>query len=234
MAIPMFLAMTRSEWMQRKDSGTPIGWMACHFSPYSTGLSNRPSSLSAGSMLILNDRTPVNGHDPDVIAAQIEETVIQYSCSHLLLDLQRPDEPQTFAIVKAIAQSCPCPLGITEYYADGIDCAVFLPPVPLNIPAARYLQRYSGRQIWLELSAECLSISVTKDGSRFRNLPLQEAGDAVFQDDELLCHYDTTITADQICFSLHRTPEDQKLLVMEAEKLGVTCVTGLYQQFPDW
>ena len=42
MVIRPFLAMTAAEIRANPDISSPIGWMACHFSPYGTGLSNLP------------------------------------------------------------------------------------------------------------------------------------------------------------------------------------------------
>ena len=73
MAIPLYLAMTAREFRICKTVPANMAWMACHFSPYGTGLSNLPTSLPPGSMIILNDRTPICGHDPELIAAQLKE-----------------------------------------------------------------------------------------------------------------------------------------------------------------
>ena len=73
MAIRLYLAMTAAEI--RENTGLPpkIAWMACHFSPYCTGLSNLPRILAAGSVLMLDDVTPIFHHDPQQIAAQLRE-----------------------------------------------------------------------------------------------------------------------------------------------------------------
>ena len=73
MVLPLYLAMTAAEIRANTDFPPNIGYMACHFSPYGTGLSNCPAHLPEGSMLILNDRTPVYGHCPERIAQQLME-----------------------------------------------------------------------------------------------------------------------------------------------------------------
>ena len=45
------------------------------FFPYSTGLSNLPKALPPGSMVILDDITPIHGHDAEAIAAQLRPLV---------------------------------------------------------------------------------------------------------------------------------------------------------------
>ena len=71
MAIRPFLAMTAAEIRGTETLPPKTAWMACHFSPYSTGLSNLPKALPPGSMVILDDITPIHGHDSETIAAQL-------------------------------------------------------------------------------------------------------------------------------------------------------------------
>ena len=73
MTLPMHLAMTAAELACCDSLPSHPAWMACHFSPYGTGLSNLPEHLPEGALLILNDRTPVFGHDPQVICAQLHQ-----------------------------------------------------------------------------------------------------------------------------------------------------------------
>ena len=42
MAIRQYLAMTAAEMTQAGSLPRHAAWMACHFSPYSTGLTNLP------------------------------------------------------------------------------------------------------------------------------------------------------------------------------------------------
>ena len=74
MVFAPYLAMTAGEMSGSEFFSFPVAWMACHFSPYGTGITNRPRALPPGSMLILNDRMPVCGHDPERVARQLEET----------------------------------------------------------------------------------------------------------------------------------------------------------------
>ena len=52
MAIRPFLAMTAAEIQGTETLPPKTAWMACHFSPYSTGLSNLPKALPPGLSLI--------------------------------------------------------------------------------------------------------------------------------------------------------------------------------------
>ena len=87
MPLPIYLAMTAAEFQQNSPKSNEVAWMACHFSAYGTGISNCPKLLQPGAILILNDRTPVCGHDPDLVAAQLKELAERFSCSRVLLDL---------------------------------------------------------------------------------------------------------------------------------------------------
>ena len=74
MAMDVFLAMTAAEIYGNRNLPANIGWMACHFSPYGTGLSNLPKRLPASSLLIVDDITPIRGHDPPYILDQLAAT----------------------------------------------------------------------------------------------------------------------------------------------------------------
>ena len=90
MAIRPFLAMTAAEIRGTETLPPKTAWMACHFSPYSTGLSNLPKALPPGSMVILDDITPIHGHDSETIADQLHPRLDALKCSGVLLDFQRP------------------------------------------------------------------------------------------------------------------------------------------------
>ena len=54
MAIRTYLAMTASEFAKADPLPPHVAWMACHFSPYDSGLTNLPRKLPTNSLLILN------------------------------------------------------------------------------------------------------------------------------------------------------------------------------------
>lgn len=230
MAFVPYLAMTAAELRAGGPFSFPIAWMACHFSPYGTALSNLPKSLPKGSLLILNDRTPVFGHDPDGIARQLADAVESLECDGILLDLQRPGEEQTKAIVAAVA-ALPCPVAVTPEYADGLPCGVFLPPPPLNAPLGAYLERWQGREIWLEIAAEEATFRVDKQGcKRINGVPLP----CPHQDEKLHCRYGMEVQENHIDFFLQRDETQLRALMEEAAQLGVQRFVGLYQQLGDW
>ena len=85
-----YLAMTPAEFNSVSQPPPDFAYMACHFSPYGTGLGNLPTVLPPKSLLILNDRTPIKGHDPDLVLETIEQLTENSPCDGLLLDFQRP------------------------------------------------------------------------------------------------------------------------------------------------
>ena len=71
MTIARYLAMTGAEMAGNAVFPDYAAWMACHFSPGGKGLSNLPKGLPPGSLLILDDSTPIQDHDPERIAAEL-------------------------------------------------------------------------------------------------------------------------------------------------------------------
>ena len=71
MAMEPYLAMTAGEIRGASVLPRRTGWLSCHFSPSGVGLSNLPVALPPGSLLILDDSTPMDGHDPEQIAGQL-------------------------------------------------------------------------------------------------------------------------------------------------------------------
>ena len=226
MPFQFFLAQTAAEFHQKLPPGANKAWMACHFSPYSTGLSNLPPALPPGSMVIINDRTPIAGHDPQRIAAQLLELSQQQPISHILLDLQRPRDKQAEAVAKAIVETMPCPVGISEHYAHGLHCPVFLPPPPLHIPLADYLAPWNGRPIWLELMPDSMVYTITESGcTKTSCFP---SGTFHHFDHAAYCRYHIDVSDHSICFYLARTDSELALL---RECKEIDCCIGLYQEF---
>lgn len=233
MEIPRFLAMTGAEFAFCPEKPAHIAWMACHFSPYSTGLSNLPPTLPQGSMLILNDRIPICGHDPEQIARALQDTVEALQCDSILLDFQRENEPATAHLVQYLLKSLPCPVAVSDLYAGDLDCPVFLPPAPLDEPLARYIAPWSGREIWLEAALDALQLTVTEKGCTSLPLPYAPPTGQPFRDESLCCTYAFTLADTAAIFNLWRTPEDLTALLEQAGEMGVTRAIGLYQQLKE-
>lgn len=229
MKIPLYLSLTAAEFHACQKLPSHIAWMACHFSPYSTGLTNLPGQLPEGSLLILNDRTPVHNHDPGQICDALLHIVRRFSCRGILLDLQRPNCSQTAAIAVE-ATNLPCPVILSEHYAQNLSCPVFLSPPPLHIPLKQHLAPWHGREIWLEAALDSAAMTVTQTGSRYEPYPYDTQAEYPFCDEDLHCHYRIDRSADQVQFLLRRDPIDIDALLTEAETLGVTGAVGLWQE----
>lgn len=230
MAIRRYLAMTAAEMRSCTSFPENIGWMACHFSPYGLGLSNLPKALPPGTLLILDDITPIHAHDPRIIADQLAKCVDGLKCSGVLLDFQRPRIEGTAALTKYLSGTLPCPMAVTEFYADGLTCPVCLPPLPCHIPLDEYLAPWRGREIWLEMALEEEILTLTEKGCTIEPLPREEACEGGHIEKDLHCHYHVQAEEYSARFALFRTREDLDALLKEAEDFGVTTAVGLYQE----
>lgn len=230
MALPLYLALTATEFQKCSSLPEHVAWMACHYSPYGLGLSNLPRELPQSAMLILNDRTPPHSHNPDLIARQLKELVDTFQCGSILLDFQHPDLTENAAVVKAVTTALSCPIGVSELYARDLPCAVLLPPVPPHVPLEEYLSPWQGREIWLEIAPGGEVITVTDQGSSVSPLSSTELPEAAPEDPALHCHYHIRTFDDRIDFTLWRTKDDLTALLQQAEALGVTHAVGLWQE----
>ena len=230
MALPLYLAMTAAEISCAQALPARCAYMACHFSPYGTGLSNFPRSLPKASVLIVNDRTPVQGHDPALVAAQVAQLAEEWEAVGILLDFQRPNIPRTAEIAKAILSALSCPVSISEYYARDLNCPVFLPPPPPDRPLPKYIAPWQGRELWLEAALDAQRIAVTPKGSSLTQDFSHDSIDCPHQDTKLHIHYKIEIAPNLVSFTLRRTQADLTALMQEAESLGFTQAIGLYQE----
>lgn len=229
MVLPLYLAMNASE-MSASPPAEHCAWMACHFSSCSSGISNLPEWMPPRSMLILNDRIPCQGHSPDLIAGQVDEAINRLSCESLLLDFQRPENPETEVVIHALLEKLTCPVAISECYATALPCPVFLAPNPPHIPMDAYLAPWKDREIWLEAALCQENVSVTEKGAAFSMQYPTDGLEGGFYDDSLRCHYHTRIQPDQIQFTLFDTPESLEKKLNHAQSLGISRAVGLYQE----
>lgn len=234
MALPVYLAMTASEFAGLQSLPKRIAWMACHFSCYGTGLSNLPQRLPEGAMLIVNDRMPIDNHDPQRIADELASLTQTLPVGAILLDFQQENCPALLEVAKAVTRHLALPVGVTEYYAQTLDCAVFLPPPAPHCCLKAHLAPWQGRQIWLEAAMESQILTVTRTGTK-RSAPMPyQAFEPSFENTALHCRYHTAVTNEQVVFTLFRTRQCLHALLNEAEQLGVCRAVGLYQQLENW
>jgi len=228
MPIPCYLALTAAEFATADLLPEKIAWMACHFSCYGTGLSNLPHKLPVGSMIILNDRTPADRHDPGRILDQLLELEERLQPDSFLLDFQRCGMPQNQEIAESLVQGLNRPIAVTAEYAAALPCAVFLEPPPLHISLADHIAPWTGREIWLELAKETRKYTVAAEGCTLTDLENQPLSEPVFTEKELFCRYHAELAENAAIFTLQRTQEDLNTLLTEAR--GITRAVGLYQQ----
>ncbi len=223
-----YLAMTAAEMRHAPMPAQKTAYMACHFSPYATGLSNLPDTLAEGSLIILNDRTPICGHDPQRIADQLTQLLDERSADGVLLDFQRPDCTETAALVQVLTTQLPCPLAVSQPYA-GEGIAVFLPPIPPDVPIEEALAPWKNREIWLDVAPGYTGITITPQGARDIPFACSETG-IWHTEPDLCCHYRIQTGSDHAQFFLFRTQEDIQNLLEKAKAYGVTNAVGLYQE----
>lgn len=229
MGLPLYLAMNAAE-IAASTQLPPTAWMSCHFSPCSHGLTNLPLWLPEGTLVILDDAFPCQGHEASLAAAQLADLVSRFGCGGVALDFQRPAEKEISAIVSDLLQASPCPMAVSDLYAAHFQCPVFLRPGPLWEPLDKHLNAWQGREIWLDASLCQQQVVVTGKGS-FPGPVL--AWDGIrdgFYDETLRCHYRTQMTRDAITFTFFDTPESMARKLELAQTLGVSQAIGLWRE----
>ena len=229
MAIRPFLAMTGAEMRNSPQIPEGICWMACHFSPYGLGLSNLPPALPPGSLLMVDDITPIRGHRADIIAIQLEQAVDRLGCAGVLLDFQRPDCEAAAGLVAWLVSALPCPVAVSDLYARELACPVFLSAPPCHVPLKEHAAPWKDREIWLELSTGAELLTVDQHGCQTEALSCPPDGGG-FEDNAHHCHYLTEVREDAAAFTLWRTHKDLAALLIAAENSGITTAVGLYQE----
>ena len=230
MVLPLYLALTAAEISRISSPPALCAYMACHFSPYTEGISNVPGTLPFGSILILNDRIPCDHHSADLVAGQLAAAVEHLGCESVLLDFERPPEEESRAIVRTILQVLPCPVAVTESFAREFSCPVFLSPAPLHTSLAAHLAPWQDREVWLEAALCQERIVVTKHGTDFHPVFPTQQLEGGFYDAKLRCNYHTAVSGDCITFTLFDTTESLKAKLELGHSLGVTRAVGLLQE----
>lgn len=229
MDIPCALAMTRAEFTLAQTRPKHMAWMACHFSSAGGGLSNLPDGLPAGSMLMIDDSFPPNGHDPERIVAQLLPFTSN-GIHNILLDFQRPDHEENRQLARYLTAELPCRVCVTPAYAEDLDCPVLLPPPALHQHIQDHLALWKGRPIWLEATLDAERITVTEKGSSVTEEVFSPLQGEYFTDTALCCRYQIQALEDRVIFTLVRDRQMLRALLKKAAALGVTQSIGLYQQ----
>ncbi len=226
MALPVYLAMTAADFSHSPVPPPRMAWMSCHFSPAGPGLSNLPEALLPGSVLMLDDSLPLQGHDPALVAATLGDLAERFSCAGILLDFQRPPTEDARQVVRRVT-ALPWPVGVSWEHWQGSG-GVFLPPPPPDCPLERYLSPWRGQKIWLEAALSARRIEVTAQGAKATEVwPPEGVGRRL---PGLHCRILQEAGPGWAAFTLWREPEDLDTLLNEAEKRGVKMALGLFQE----
>lgn len=234
MEIPVYLALSAAEFSICPSLPLKPAWMACRFSSSGKGLSNIPDMLPEGSLLIFDDSTPYQEHDFDLILSQLENAISTLKPDALLLDFQRPGIAEVQTLVNMITKGLPCPVIVSSFYAEALDCPIFLPPGPLYKPLTKFLRPYKNRQIWLDAAPICAQMVITSQASQYYSHAFESDDSPVHCDPSLHCHYHIKIKQEQIIFTFSRGFDDLAPWLLEAETLGVCGAIGLYHELKDF
>lgn len=232
MEIPLFLAVSPEEMAVCINTARNIAWMGCHFSKSEQGQIILPENLPKNSFLIVEDSVPIPEHNTSQIASQLHRFAQAFHCKGVLLDFQRPVQYWAKQIVRELLHTLPCPVGVSEPYAHGLNCPVFLPPIPPTSLPEDSFRPWQGREIWLDISYSPMQILITSNGSTTRSVPLQEYH-LPHLENRLFCHYGIRTENHQVVFDLKRTATDISALLKKCATYGVTYAFGLYQELGD-
>lgn len=232
MSIPMYLAMTATDFSVFSILPTHMAWMSAHFSVMDRGLSNLPAALPTGSILILDDQHPWDGHSISAVLRTLQDFLQRNTLLGILLDFERPACPQTLKLAEAITVLCldhGCTAAMPEVFARHEAAAVFLPSRPHWSPKPPSL----GREIWQEVSPAPSRVRISSGKVEKEVLSTlffsRPEGRPIFTDLELLCQYYTQVRDKGIEVTLFDGPEslEQKLSLWEAS--GVRLAIGPYR-----
>ena len=221
----LYVAMTGVEAERCEALPPHIAWMACRFSSYDRGLTNRPGNLPAGSVIIVDDQVPIDDHDPAIIEAQLKELIERFQPAGILLDFQRPGGD---AMVKQLA-TLPCPTAVSELYAEGLDNPVFLSPRPL-FQSLDHL--WPGREKWLDVPLCNQAVTLDAQGPTISGWLPYEPVDG-FYHEKLAVRYKIRQLGNQAEFTLSRGPEQLEAFTEQAKSFGITRFFCLYRELPE-
>lgn len=180
--------------------------------------------------MILNDRTPIHRHDPERIYEALEGLTAASGCPGVLLDFETKKIPEAASLARYLEEKLTCPVIVCASYATE-KSAVFLPPVPLDMPLSDYLKPWQGREIWLDTALDALEIRLTEQGASRVPVFWEAPRDTDRTDARLHCRYRVALEENCARFTLYRTRETVEEMLQEAEASGVTAAVGLYQEW---
>lgn len=212
MPIPLFLAMTATEFSFSQKKPEHLAWMSVHFSQSGRGLSNLPPMLPSGSIIILDDQTPWDNHDLEQVCQRMTGLLLRDRAYGLLLDFEREPCPETQSLARALSQCCReigCGIAMPQsYLTENGSC--FCPPLPCTTTwsAASFPQG----PVWLDVTPTAAVATIGSDRVAVTPADLWECNAhaktcATFRDPSLGCFYYSRQAGTEIKVSLFDTPE---------------------------
>lgn len=230
MSIPLYLAMTAADFFRCAEIPPHIAWMSLHFSPSGLGLSNLPAVLPPGSMVILDDQIPWNGHSSEQVCRELRGLLNTRKIHSLLLDFERPPRPETLSLAQRILSLCKeigCSVGLPRSYRTTGEGALFLPPLPCDFPPDKLSSEAD--EVWLEVAPTGLTADILPNQVLLEeSAPIPLSGVPVFTDPTLHCCYSSIPTSQGVRIRLFDTKETIQRKAPIWEKRGVTRLIGIY------
>ena len=224
MAIQRILAMTVEEISAGSTPPWGYALMGCHFSGDGRQMVGLPEELPEGCGLILDDRNPI----PQTTRKMID-AFAALKPAYLILDFQQQATKNAKAFAMELT-SLPCPVAMPAEYARGLNCPVFLPPVPPNIPIVEYLLPWNGHEIWLELALDAVEITLTLQSSGFDAFAHARSYSDSHTDSMLHCHYKISKQPDALQFYCYRSREDVEAMLSSSLPGNLTHAVGLFRE----
>lgn len=235
MSIPLFLAITAQEFPNLLSQPQKTAWMSVHFSSSGPGLSNLPHEIPQGSLIILDDQTPWSGHSIETVCREMVALLLMTRAYGLLLDFERPVEPEVVLLSRALCQCCRevgCVMGAPESYAVNPDTAIFISPLPCQVPLERL--RIPGRKLWLDASPTAYQLHISAHSATGRSAEpgyISAGEPAAFTDQALCCQYRSWLSGDGIDVLLYHTTQTIEEMLEKSNADFIQLAVGLHREF---
>ena len=226
MDIKCYIAMTEAEIYSAPKLPQHTAWMACHFSPYGTGLTNLPRRLPENAMVILNDRIPPSGHD----MVEIADTLNSINCNCYLLDFQIPKKKETEILVQYLSSQLRKPAAVSEYYSHCTNGPILAGLSP-HRKVSDIIHDHSDREIWLELTTDIQMLSVYSDHTESISMNTGKQWKKYIAWDGICSRYHIELFDDHVDYYFSRTIPQIKQHLSQIDQTKITKAIALYQQF---
>lgn len=223
-------AMTAAEWLTAPKLPEMPAWMACHFSPYGTGLSNLPKMLPADALIMVSDRISPAGHDAALMVSQLADLTAAFKPAAIVLDLEAPENDFCRELARQCCKLKNVEVAVASRYAQDLPCSVFLSAAQLWTKPEDWLQPWEGRTIWAESVLQRGLVTVTDEGAAYKELPWEEPEEGLAVDEELQVAYRIRETKDAVEVMLWRGRKELDTWMQMLKGLGISRFLGLYQQ----